>query len=191
MIGQELQRYVADFDRVKRNARALTVGLSREQFNWRPGENRWSMAECLEHCNAVAEQTLPKVEQALRHAREFGPFGEEPFRYGIMGRLFIYSVRPAGPRMPTMPSYEPTPSSDYDPAETMQRFTELQDTWITAVRASDGLDLQRIRVPSPALPVVRLNLCTWYAATPLHELRHLEQAQRVTEAPGFPGGGGS
>ena len=54
--------------------------------------------------------------------------------------------------------------------------------------AADGVDLARVRVPSPALALLRLPIGIWFLALPQHALRHLAQGRRVREDARFPRG---
>jgi hypothetical protein len=54
------------------------------------------------------------------------------------------------------------------------------------VRSAEGLDLSGIMMKSPAWPMLRFSLLTALAALAAHERRHLAQARRVTQRPGFP-----
>jgi hypothetical protein len=82
----------------------------------------------------------------------------------------------------TAPSvFEPdTPETLY-PRETVEEFRGLQDQFASCVGQAEGLDLRRIRVASPAVPLLRISLGAWFEATIAHEERHLRQAERVLE----------
>ena len=67
-----------------------------------------------------------------------------------------------------------------------ERFLAAQRAFEAAVEAADGLDLSRVRVSSPAIPLLRLQLGIWFLSTNAHTLRHLGQARRVLSDPRFP-----
>ena len=67
----------------------------------------------------------------------------------------------------------------------MDEFTRLQERLIALVQDSNGLDLARPKVPSPAQKVLKLDLGQWFALTAGHKERHLWQANRVREAGAF------
>ena len=54
------------------------------------------------------------------------------------------------------------------------------------IEAADGVDLARVRVPSPALALLRLPVGIWLQALPQHTLRHLAQARRVRGDESYP-----
>src|SRR4029434_5344758 len=40
--------------------------LSVEQLRWRPGPQRWSIAECLDHLNITLGFYLPKIDKSIQ-----------------------------------------------------------------------------------------------------------------------------
>lgn len=181
-----LRAYRTAFEQVTANVESLTLGLSDEQFNWAPAPEVWSVGQGLVHLNTASEALLPNVERALRHAQTYGPFGTGPFTYGPLSRLFIWSVRPSSPSLPAPAPYRPPTTSALQRDATLQAFRTLQDRWVAAVEEAAGLDLRKLKAASEAAPFVRLSVGTWFEATPLHQLRHVEQAQRVLMAQGYP-----
>ncbi|HEX7071035.1 MAG TPA: DinB family protein [Rhodothermales bacterium] len=177
----------AAFTELESEATRLFGGLTHTQFNWRPGPDRWSVAECIEHLNTIGYKLLPGIEEAIREGHRRGRTGSPPFRHGLLGGLFVRTNAPIPARkVKTLRVYVPTAGGNLDRDETLERFRTLQRELERQVRESDGLDLGRIRVASPAVRWARFNLATWFDATHAHEQRHLRQARAVTEEPAFP-----
>jgi len=147
--------------------------------NWRPDPDRWSVAQCLEHVAIVTEAVLPALERAVAGARARGKVADGPFRYGPLARWFLASQAPAPRRgLRTVGRYRPS-AAPVDLAAVAARFGKLQVALGAVMEAADGVDLARVQVPSPALPLLRLPVGIWFQALPQHTLRHLEQARRV------------
>ncbi len=164
-------------------AEALVKPLTPEQFNWKPSSEEWSVAECIDHLNKTGRAYLPVFEKALEKG---GPAGAPPFRYGFFGRQFIHATSPEGKRkIKTFASITPD-ASGCDVETVMATFREVTATFIRFCKRADGLDLRRIRLASPLLPVVRLQLGAFLEALAGHEMRHLAQARRVTQRSDFP-----
>jgi hypothetical protein len=68
----------------------------------------------------------------------------------------------------------------------MAAFRAYQVQYVDRLRQANGLDLARARVRSPAASWIQVPLGTGFMAMTAHERRHLWQARRVLEAPGFP-----
>ena len=185
----ELQEYQRQFSEAKETARDLAADLTDAQFNWRPEPGRWSIAECLDHLNTTGSKLLPGMDAAIERARERGRTGSGPFLYGWLSRWFIRGNQPLpadGKGMKTPKLY--TPAADQSVGRVLPAFLDLQDQLIERLHAANGLDLARVKVASPVTQLLRISLGAWFAATAAHQERHLQQAQRVREHPGFPRG---
>lgn len=187
--AETLHRYHEAFDELGTEAEELAQPLTPEQFNWTSEPERWSVGQCIDHLNTAGYQLLPRLERALRKGRERGLTGAPPFRYGIISRWFIRFNKPSsGFKMTTFKTYEPTTDSRLDKEETVERFVALQHKLAAKVEEADGLDLRKIRAPSPVSRWLRLSVGAWFEGTIAHERRHLQQARAVTQEANFPSG---
>ena len=69
----ELQEREAVLDRLKKNRErvlAAVSGLSHDQLVFRPAEDQWSMADCLEHINIVESRVYMGIQRALSQPPE-------------------------------------------------------------------------------------------------------------------------
>jgi hypothetical protein len=158
------------------------------QANWRSAPEAWSIAQCLEHVTTVSAQVLPAIAAASADARARGLTSPGPFRYDPVARWFLASQSPTAARRMRAPAVYRPSASELEIGRLEERFLEVQDGLRAAIVAADGLDLARVRAPSPALRLLRLPLGIWLQALPAHTLRHLEQARRVSEDARFPTG---
>ncbi|MFB6249235.1 MAG: DinB family protein [Salinibacter sp.] len=179
----QLDDYQSHFRSLKREAAALVDGTDEELLLTRPNPETWSVAEVFDHVNTAGWLLLPPLEEAIQDGHDQGPYGTPPFRYGVVSRWFVRSMRPSSSWTFTAPSvFEPEPPETLYPGETVEEFRALQDQFADCVAAAEGLDLRRIRVASPAVPLLRISLGAWFEATLAHEERHLEQARAVLDA---------
>ncbi len=159
---------------------ALVDGLPDDVFNAKPSAKSWSAAECVVHLNTIAKRSLPEMEGG---AARRGPRGEGPFRYGWVGRRFIAAVTPGARPVPTAPSMKPPRArglrSGIDRERALSRFVSDTDRFLAVVDAADGLDLARVKVREPFLPLVTLPLGVFIEALGQHSLRHVLQAERA------------
>ena len=162
----------------------LVGELDGNQANWRPGPDRWSVAQCLDHVAVVAAAALPGLESLVAAGpRRAGPAS---VRYGLVARWFLAAQAPSSRvRSRTPRPYFPS-ASEIDLDAATARFRAVQERLDAAIGAADGLDLARRRMASPAQALLRLPIGIWLQALPSHALRHLEQARRVRAEPGFP-----
>jgi len=178
--------YADAFRRAQEGVDALARPLSRAAFNWKPSPEKWSVGQCLDHLNRLSKRYLPELEAAVADG---GPAGTPPFRYGLRGRLFIKGSSPEVLlKVKTMEAMEPR-DGELDPAEVLATFRANTDRYLGILDRARGLDLAKIRLRAPFLPHAPLTfpLGALLEGNAGHELRHLDQARRVTQEPGFPG----
>lgn len=182
-LPPQLDAYRQAFLDQKETAQTLIDGADEAALVRRPDEDRWSVAECFDHVNTAGWLLLSKMENAIEPAKIEGPFGAPPFRYGFFSRQFIKSMEPDSRWTFTAPSvYEPDAPQTLHPKEAVREFMALQDDLARCVERADGLDLRKIRLASPAVPLLRISLGAWFEATAAHQRRHLVQAQDALDA---------
>ena len=166
---------------------ALADPLDDQAFNWKPSPKGWSIGECIVHLNTIGKAYAPAFARALEDA----PSGEGPFRYGFVSRRFIEAVRPGSRPLPTGGPMKPPPTegtrSAIDKARALDGLDRTTDALVAAVESAAGKDLAATKVTSPFLKFMRLPVGAFLEAMSLHALRHTGQAERVAQAPGFPG----
>lgn len=182
-LPDQLASYRQSFLAIKREAEDLTDGIPDEVLRMRPASDAWSVAECFDHLNTAGWLLLQRMEPVMAESKENGPYGTPPFEYGFFSRFFIWSMKPDSFFTFSSPSiYEPGPPETLHPNEVIVEFLALQEDLAGCITQAEGLDLRRIRVASPAVPLLRISLGAWFEAALAHERRHLEQARRALDA---------
>jgi hypothetical protein len=173
------------------HAESLTQGLANEQFNWRPGPGRWSIAQNLGHLNAVNGSDLTPLRKAIEEGRSRQRTGEGPFTYGLLSNKWVAAAEPPVRRKRKAPkSYEP-PAAAADPVTTLAEYRRISGEMRQLVQASAGLNLARVKTTLPTLPAVwraifKMPLGARLALLAAHDRRHLWQAEEVRQHPEFP-----
>lgn len=182
-VHPQLKNYRFGFRTLEENAAHLVEGVDDEVLLTSPDEGTWSVAQIFDHLNATGKPLLNALQDAIRAGQEKGPYGNPPFEYGIVSRWFIRAMRPSSTwSLPAPPVLQPAKSAQIDPFETLYIFRGLQNQFADCVSEAEGLDLRRIRVPSPSVPIFRVSMGAWFEATIAHEQRHLDQAREVLSA---------
>lgn len=163
---------------------ALAGGLQPRQLDWSPGPGAWGIAECLEHLALTAQRCEADLQRALARGRRAKPSGDA-LRAGPLGRWLIEA---AGPRARTRPLRCPRElePGQVVPAGALARFQAGLVRLSALMEAADGLDINALRVPTPAHPLVRVRLGEAFELAVAHAERHLAQARRVRSDPRFP-----
>jgi hypothetical protein len=194
-VGRPASSRIQDLDRNAERARRLreraVASLSRlteEQLNWRTEPGSWSPGECVLHVNVSNRLFLDAIERRIQSARERGLLRDGPFRYGWLGRWFVRELEPPARRSMRAPRiFRPQPRRAG--ASDVAELGRLLERAIAAMHAAKGVDLARVRVPSPVTALIRWQLGTAFQIIVAHTDRHLQQAERVMQNPAFPRGG--
>lgn len=162
---------------------ALTGRLSREQFNFKPEPNKWSVGQCIEHLNLSMRAYLDLMKPAVTNAsRE----AEGTFTRGtMMGRLMLRALRTPGRSYPAPKSFMPQ-GNDLDPG-TVRGIFETEITCLQQVLwDSKGLALGQITMPWPVFRLIKISLAQAFELQILHNDRHFKQAEQVILSEHFP-----
>lgn len=181
----EIDRLLYQFKVIKLDAQGLTGGLTREQFNWRPRADQWSVAQCLDHLNITSRLWISSLEKAVSEGRSKGILRDGPYSYGFLSRWFLRSMEPPVKRRFKAPKkFRPPESQLRD--DVMLEFIALHERIEQLVRESDGLDLVRIKVPSPVTSLIHYSLGMGFWIITAHDRRHLWQARQLLQSKSFP-----
>lgn len=186
-VETQLARWRHELHVVEQEVRLDLSKLSAEQFNWRPAEGKWSVAECIDHLALVTGLMLEKAKPVLQKARADGRTGRGPYRYSMMGGWFVKMMEKPGQRPMPLPKNF-APGGSLKQAEVLARYGEVMKDFAETMEASYSLPLDKLKVASAAQGGgwLKFNMAAWYAATLAHNRRHVVQARRVMETPGFP-----
>lgn len=184
-LAPELDAFRAQFEQISGDAEALISPLTDEQFYWRPSTDGWSCAQCLEHLNMAARAYLPTIDEGIATAIKAGQYGTGPFRYNWLGRVAVAVVAPPV-RLRVKAARNIQPANDRPRSQIMAAFRAYQVQFVDRLRQADGLNLAKARVGSPVSAWIRLPLGSGFGLAVAHQRRHLWQAARVIESPGFP-----
>jgi DinB family protein len=186
-LTPEVEEFRRQFEQLAIDADALVAPLSDAEFSWQPGPERWSVAQCIDHLNATARVYLPVLDDGIADAIRRGLYGPGPYAYNWVGRVHVLVAQPnSWIRARTTRPFYPAPSRPRH--EIMAAFRAYQVQYIDRLRQANGLDLARARTASPIVRWLPMPLGSAFALLITHEQRHLAQARRVLEEPGFPRG---
>jgi hypothetical protein len=184
-LTPEIDDFRRQFDRLADEADALVGALDDVQFTWQPAPGAWSVARCIDHLNVTARLYLPLLDEGIADAIRQGLYNEGPFTYWWIARMLVKAQEPPVRfRMKAPAAFHPPPARTRH--EIMAAFRAYQVQYIDRLRQANGLDLARARVRSAAASWVVMPLGSGFAMMTAHQRRHLWQARRVTDAPGFP-----
>jgi hypothetical protein len=185
LLLPDLEKYYRQVEAIKQDASDLVSGLTKEQFNWRPNPNQWSIAECIEHLNMTARLYFPLLIQTINEARANGITSQGPFRYGWLGNWFVRSAEPP-PKMRFKAPRRFIPLPGLTISEVWPGFLVFQDRLLELISRANGVDLARVKIQLPTTSFFKLSLGQGLGLITAHERRHMWQARQVKEDPNFP-----
>ena len=184
-MSDELSSLVKQIETIADDTERVFGHLSPTQLNWKPSAERWSVAQCFDHLIASNRGYLPIFDSVIAGKKQSSVWQKLPFLPGIWGSLLVKFLDPASTRKIKAPKkFEPAQSDIHSPI--IHDFVAQQAVITEKMQATANLDPERIVITSPALAFVAYSLMDAYRIIAVHERRHFQQAQRVTQESGFP-----
>jgi hypothetical protein len=179
------------FDQLTNQVLALRVlshqrlrPLTSEQLNRRPGYDKWSAAQCLEHLNLVGGYYLPNLKARLRLAQASGSTAGTQVRSGWLGRYFTATTKERnglGDNLLRRPK-QYAPTGTRLTGTVVESFNRQLDELLRLLLLARQVDAGNVRVPNPLYPWLRLRLTDVFEALVLHIQRYVKQAEQVAVA---------
>lgn len=185
VVEPGLGELVAQLDEIAAGARREFGGLSAAQLNWRPSPERWSVGQCLEHLIKSNGRFFPVLERLARGERSQSAWERWSPLSGLFGRLIERTLADDGGRKYKAPA-KLLPSASDVSADVVEQFAAQQRELGELMGAAPLAGLSRTVVTSPISGFITYSLHDACRIVVAHERRHLRQARRVTETPGFP-----
>jgi len=174
-----------DFTDLDQQYSALYRACSREQLLWRPANSSWSIAECIEHVAMSISQYLEPIRAAI--AKGCPPATEQTYAFvagGWFSSAFLKRIGPnVGSKFKAPGKLRPL---SLDPEKAFANLRREHEEVQRLLAETAQLELNRIRFRNPFIPLLRFTVATGFLVMAAHGRRHLLQAERVTQANGFP-----
>ena len=167
------------------NAKREFGELSKDQLNWKPAVDRWSVAQCFDHLITTNVAYFPIVESVAKGEKKTTFVERLPIVPKLWAKLFIKSLDPKTARKLKAPASFQPQASDLREC-IIDDFVDHQRIVAEAMDKTKQLNLERVVITSPAAPVVTYSLMDAFRILVIHEQRHFQQAKRVTEDSKFP-----
>ena len=149
-------------------------GVDRERMAQRPAEDKWSVAEILDHLTMVEGGIARLVAKRCAQARATGLRSEDSTE-SILGCInhMVDTLDNARIEVPD----QVRPRTNPDPAKALQGLQEGRQSLREAAKLADGLALGEIKHTHVLLG--ELDLYQWIVFLGRHEARHTRQVERT------------
>lgn len=175
------------FDQLTNQVLALRVAshhrlrsLSTEQLNRRPGYDKWSVGQCLEHLNIISGYYLPAVKARLKQAQAQGSTPQAKVRSGWLGRRLTSAARQVDNKdgvLRVPKQYAPT--GVRLTSIVVEAFNRQLDEFLRLLLLARQVEASAVRVPNPLHPWLKLRLTDVLEMLVASYKRYVQQAERV------------
>jgi hypothetical protein len=172
----EKREGLAQLERTRAGVVEATKGLSEAQWKFKPGPDRWSVAEVLEHIALSEDMLFENTSKQVMTA----PAGA-PDRDHKAGDSFVLKVIPDRSQKAQAP--DPlVPTGRWSPQEALDHFLKSRARTVGFLKSTP--DLREHVVDSPIGQP--LDAYQWLLFTSAHSERHTKQILEVKADPNFP-----
>ena len=176
--GFDPQNCLEAITAIEADLQRLTADITEAQFQAPPRTGGWSIAYCIEHLTLAGNSFLTECAAAQNGADAQGCRSQSGFTYSWMQRRILdFAEPPYGVKIKATKPLEPCVRRSRN--DTVRRFLQMHREFARRVTASEGCDLQRIKVRAPFLSWIRHPLGMSFDLALAHERRHLWQALQV------------
>jgi hypothetical protein len=183
-LSPSLAALRSELDDTTRRLHALADYLDDSTWGRRPGEGRWSAAECIEHLNLTSRAFVPLLRNALRDGRARGlTTPGTSYRLDLMGWFLVHACesRDRRSRSKTTPPFVPA-GVERKGGEVVRSYEELQGELVRVLIEAEGLAIGKIKAASPFNPRLRYSVYSALRLITAHQRRHLWQAEQALTA---------
>lgn len=163
-------------------AAKLWSKYSPAQLLRKPGEKKWSAAECVEHLNITNRAYLPRIEEALREVEAKKTVTSVPMVMNFNAKLLRWWLEPPSRlKLPTSVAFQPPAVGSA--GEVLQAFQELNARIDEQLNRANGLALDKAMISSPFAETMKYNVYSAFVLIVAHNRRHLWQAANALGDP--------
>jgi hypothetical protein len=177
-LPKELEQLASEFRAMKKIAGDFLSRVKESEFNKRPADNGWSVAECIDHLIVTGDDYCNKFEEALKILEQKNRRYTGEMKYSWFVRKFIANIEPPVKRKFKAPQ-KWRPDTNIDKAKATAAYLQLQDRWVDLINQSAEWDTTKTRLPSPAVDWIKFTAFEILGVNSAHQRRHFEQAKRV------------
>ncbi len=177
LTAAEREKAVQYLEQTRDGVIAATKGLSEAQMKFKPGPDRWSVAETLEHIALAEDYLLGNVTQKIMKA----PAGPADRDTGKLDALILSAVPDRSTKRQAPGPL--VPSGRWTPAETLAHFEQSRAKTIEFLKSTPDLR-EHASADNPFQQP--MDAYEWLLFISAHSERHTKQIAEVKADPNFP-----
>ena len=159
--------------------------LRQDQLEWKPGKKPWSIAQCLDHMNLfmdhyLTRELVPKMN--LAHSS----LVDEDLTPGKMGQTCLMAYHPDYHKKVRAMRYV-KPNKAGTPFNVLFKYFDAHLGRIDELLVHyNNININSYTIGGLGNEMLRLKFGSALLMTVNHNVRHMNQIQRVMDEPGFP-----
>jgi hypothetical protein len=183
LSDKELSDLLALLDQVQDDVMARVSGMTAEQWSFKPGPDRWSVGECVEHITRGEASLFERIEALIATAPNPDWFAKTDGKLALL-QQYIPDRRPQGQGGVRAP-YELEPTDKWDRRRGIAEFYATHGK-VRAFVETMRRDIKDRTMESTVPLFDTMNAYDWLNLQALHIVRHTKQIVEVQEDPGYP-----
>ena len=185
MQNKYLEQLILRLDETNSKVEKEFGSLTKDELNWKPSPDKWSIGQCLDHIKVSNETYFPQIEEIISGKKRNSFFQSLPALPKLWGKIVKKTVSPDSVRkVKTFKVFYP--SSSEIPATIINDFLNHQKKLIELMKKTDEVNHDKVIISSPVSKLITYRLKDAFIIIASHEERHFNQAARVKETAGFP-----
>lgn len=182
---QQLQdKFITDTELIIEDFEKFKI-LSDDQINWKPSQEKWSIAECVDHLVVTNRLYLKEFQKQFVEKRIKTNCSKTEVKHRLLSKFIMKSVDSLNSKnVNTFAVFMPSTSNHSK--KVFDDFSDLQNELINIVGFAKDLNLNEYVMYSPAVKIIKENFCDILEIIRLHDRRHFIQAEKVFNHPNFP-----
>ncbi|MDQ3682859.1 MAG: DinB family protein [Bacteroidota bacterium] len=178
LTSKERKFLINNLKDTKENLSKTVKGLSETQLNFKPGADKWSVKECVQHL-AIAEENFWKMgEEALKQPAN----AENRKEIKMSDQDMINAMIDRSQKFQAPETFKPEQSKWKTSSEAMNAFKETRMRLIKYVKTTT----EDIRNHVTKAPLGSIDVYQVFLITSAHTARHTKQIEEIKTDPAFP-----
>jgi len=156
--------------------------LPAELLQYQPGENKWSIAQVIQHLNFYSRHYIPAIESKLHYNTYVA---SSAFKPGWLGDYFTKLMQPSAGNTITKKmkaQKNATPVAVPNAQQELDEFISHQHQLLNILSIAKNVDLNKTRVATSLSSLIKLKLGDTFRFFIAHEQRHAVQVNNILES---------
>lgn len=177
LSSEEKKNAVAYLEKTRAGVLEATKGLSPAQWNFKPGPDRWSVAEVTEHIAAAEDMLMEMIQKQVMSA----PARTDAEDVKALDAFVLKAIPDRSHKLKAPEPLVPT-NRFHSPTESLDHFKASRGKTIQFVEETAGLRDHAVDSPLGK----KLDAYQWILFIAAHSERHTKQILEVKADPNFP-----